>query len=131
MPGWGVLVGDGWWEMGAAWGEVPSQEQRRGSANELAVGWGLALRPSRRAVSFLHCHRAAPRDTSLPVPCREHRVPSVILAGDVAVPDTNTAGWRIVAVGRSEPSPVPALSGAHLGRGYIAVGEVRIGRWPR
>lgn len=44
--------------------------------------------------------------------------------GDVAMPATSIAGWRIVAVGRSEPSPVPALSGICLGPGYIAVGEV-------
>ena len=124
VPRQGVLVGDGWWEMGAAWGEVPGQEQGRGSASGLAVGWGMALRPSRRAVSLPRCHRAAHRDTLLPVPCQEHWVPSVILAGDVAVLGTSTASWRIVAVGRSEPSSVPALSGTHLGPGYIAVGEV-------
>lgn len=34
------------------------------------------------------------------------------------------SGWRIMAVGRNESSPVPALLGTHLGPGYIAVGEV-------
>lgn len=120
----GVLVGDGWWEMVAVWEEVPGQEQGHGNANRLVVGWGMASRLSRRAVSFLRCCRTVPRDTPLPVSCQEHQVPSVILAGIVTVLGTSTAGWRIMAVGRSEPSPVPALSGTCLGPGYIAVGEV-------
>lgn len=64
------------------------------------------------------------RSTQKPVPCREHRVPSVILTEEVAVPGTNTAGCRIEAMGRSEPIPVPGLSGMRLGPGYIAVSEV-------
>lgn len=41
-------------------------------------------------------------------------MPSVTLAGDVAVLGTSTPSWRIVAVGRSEPSPVSTLWG-HTG----------------
>lgn len=46
-------------------------------------------------------------------------MPSVILARDVAVLAT-----RIVAVGRSEPSPVSTLWGTNWGPGYPAGGEV-------
>jgi len=84
----------------------------------------MASRLSRRAVSCARCHGAAPGDTPLPVPCREHQLPSVILAGDVAVPGASPAGWRMVAAGRSEPSPVPTGSGTRLGPGYVAEGEV-------
>lgn len=81
----------------------------------------MASELSRRAVSFPHCHHAAPRDTPLPLP---YWVPSVTLAGDVTVLDTSTASQRIGTVGRSEPSPVSTLSGTHWAPGYTAGGEV-------
>lgn len=43
-------------------------------------------------VSFPRCHHAASRDTPLLVTCQEHWVPSVIVAGDVALLGTSTAG---------------------------------------
>lgn len=114
-------AGEGcWWETGAAWVEVPSQGRGCGGTGGMVFRCGM----SRRAVSLPHCRHAAPRDIPLPLPYWEHWVLSVILAGDGAVLGTSSASQRIVAVGRSEPSPVSCLSGTHGGPGYTAGGEV-------